>query len=71
MPRRDLQDRVAVRRCAYEKLGCDGRIGAAAFLDDDRLADLLGELLAKQARDDVVRAPGGKSDDHAGNPAGN
>ena len=61
--RTDQEERVAVRRRAHDRLGGDIAAGARPVLDDEWLAEPLRQPLTDQAREDVVRAAGGKADD--------
>ena len=56
---------VAVRRRLGEDLRRDQAGVAWAVLDHHRLRHRFGELLRDDAREDVVRAAGGESDQHA------
>ena len=64
----DQEQRVAVGGRAHDRLGADIAAGARPVLDDELLAEPLRQPLADQARDDVVRAAGGKADDDAHRP---
>ena len=66
--RTDQEQRVAVRRRAHDRLGGDVAAGARPVLDDEWLAEPLRQPLTDQAREDVVRAAGGKADDDAHRP---
>src|SRR5262245_4851003 len=59
---------VAVWRRLHDYLGSDIGAGACPILDDERLAEALGELLADQARDNVSSAAGGITDNDAHRP---
>src|SRR5262245_18148566 len=59
---------VAVWRRLHDYLGSDIGAGAHPILDDERLAEALGELLADQARDHVGSAAGGITDNDAHRP---
>jgi hypothetical protein len=60
-----LEQRVAVRCCLYDRLGPDIAAGARSVVDDEWLAEPLGKPLARQTREDVIRATGCKADDNA------
>jgi len=66
--RRDLQERVSVRRRSQSGLGADIARSASAVLDDELAAETLREPLCHHARNDVGGAPGGKADDDAHRP---
>ena len=66
--RTDQEERVAVRRRTHDRLGGDIAAGARPVLDDEWLAEPLRQPLTHQAREDVVRAAGGKADDDAHRP---
>ena len=55
-----LHQRVAVRRRAHDLHGGERRRGARPVLDDERLAELLLELLRDQPRQQVGAAAGGE-----------
>ena len=61
----DHQQRVAVGRRARDRLGRDVAAGARLVLDDELLGELLGQRLRDQARQDVDRLAGRKTDHHA------
>ena len=61
----DHEQRIAVRRAADDSFGRDVAAGARAILDDELLAELVGQGLHDEARQDVDRLPGGKADDEA------
>jgi hypothetical protein len=56
---------VAVGRRLHDVEPADAAAGAGLVVDDDRLAELLGELLADDAGDDVARPARGEGDDDA------
>ena len=58
-------ERVAVRRALRDEVGADRAGRAAAVVDHELLAELLGHLLEDDAPDDVVGAAGRENDDHA------
>ena len=62
------EQRVAVGRRAHHRLGADIAAGARLVFDDEGLAEPLGEPLAHQPHDDVLRAAGGKADDQVHRP---
>ena len=62
------EQRVAVGRRAHHRLGADIAAGAGLIFDDEGLAEPLGEELAHQPHDDVLRAAGGKADDQVHRP---
>ena len=68
--RRHHGDRVAVRVGARRNLGADRAAGARAVVDDELLAELLGQPRRQQARDDVGAAAGRERHDHAHRPLG-
>ena len=59
---------VAVWRRLHDCPGSDVGAGARSVLNDERLAEALGELLADQARDDVGSAAGGIANDDLHRP---
>ena len=61
----DQKQRVAVRRRLGDVLGGDIVAGARLVLDDELLAELLGQPSADDARDDVGRSAGRIADDDA------
>ena len=64
----DEEERVAVGGRAHDGFGGDIAGGARPVLDDEWLAEPLRQPLADQAREDVIRATGGKADDYAHRP---
>src|SRR2546428_14104145 len=63
--RADGEERVAIRRRTHDNLGGDIAAGARAVLDDELLTEPLGQRLSHNARDDIDRLSGGKTDHHA------
>src|SRR5215204_7329366 len=61
--RENQQQRVTVRRCARDRLGCQVGGGARAVLDDERLTEALRQPLTDQPRSDVGAAGRRKADD--------
>src|SRR5262245_49857928 len=59
------EERVAVRRRLHDRLGTDIAAGTRPVLDDELLAEPLGQPMTDQARGDVGSTTGGKSDDNA------
>ena len=59
---------VAVGRRPGGKLGTRHRAGAGPVVDHERLAELLGQLLADDAGHDVGAAAGGRGDDDGDRP---
>jgi hypothetical protein len=57
------QERVAVRRLRRRVFGGETAAGASLVLDQNRLADVLLQLLPDQARKNVVATARGKTDD--------
>ncbi len=57
-------DHVAVRRALRHDVGTDDAGCAAAVVDDELLADVLGHFLHDHAARDVVRAAGRPGNDH-------
>jgi hypothetical protein len=51
-----------------DELDRDPAAGAGLVLDDHRLADIVGELLADQPREQVVAAAGREPHDHPDRP---
>src|SRR5262245_15338587 len=66
--RSDQEQRIAVGRRTYDRLGADIAAGTRPALDDELLAEPLREPLADQASDDVGAAAGRKADDDAHRP---
>src|SRR5262249_54181886 len=66
--RSDLEKCVAIGRRTHDRLGSDFAAATRPVLDDEWLAEPLGEPLAHQARDDVTWAAGSKADDDAHRP---
>jgi uncharacterized protein len=66
--RSDQEERMAVRRCLHDRLSANIAGGARPVLDDELLAEPLGEPLPHQARDGVDAAPGGKAEHDAHRP---
>jgi len=62
---RALAERVAVGRGLGDRVDADGERAAGTVVDDDRLAELLGERRRDDARDVVGGASGGLRDDEA------
>src|SRR5262249_14666077 len=65
---RDHEKRIAVGGHLHDGLGGDIACGARPVLDDELLAEPLGEPLPHQAREDVGRAAGGEADDKPHRP---
>src|SRR5262249_6652923 len=63
--RRDLKERVSVRKRYQSRVGADIARSPSAVLDDELVAETLREPLCHHARNDVGGAPGGKADDDA------
>jgi len=63
--RTDEEKRIAIRRSAYDRLGRDIAARTRPIVDDELLAEPLRQPLSHEARNDVVRAAGGKADDDA------
>src|SRR6516164_7865629 len=57
--RSDQEERMAVRRRTYDRLGCDIAAGAGTVLDDERLAEPLRQPLTYETGADVGRAARG------------
>src|SRR5262249_42069580 len=51
----DHKQRVAVRRCAHDRLGADIAAATRSVLDDELLAQALRQPLTHQASEDVGR----------------
>src|SRR5215469_7596667 len=66
--RTDNEQRVAVRRCAHDRLGADVSASARPVVDDKLLAETLRQPLTDQARRDVTCAARGKADNDAHRP---
>jgi len=62
---RRLEQGVAVGIRLCDEVGRDDTGGAAAVIDDHRLPECIGELLADRARDDVRRAARRETDENA------
>src|SRR5258708_938169 len=62
VPTADDEQRVAVRRCAHDRLGADIAAAARSVLDDEWLAEPPRQPLTHQTRDDVART--GRSERH-------
>ena len=62
------QQRVAVRLRAHDRLRAGGAARAAAVLDDDRLAELLGQFVGEQPRRDIGEGAGRERHDDADRP---
>jgi hypothetical protein len=54
------EQRIAVRRCAHDRLGADIAAGSRSVLDHEWLAEALRQPLSHQARDGVGRAASGE-----------
>src|SRR5262249_20888238 len=65
---RDHEERITVRGRAHDRLGADVAARARSVVDDKWLAQPFRQPLAHQARVNVVRAAGSKSDDDAHRP---
>jgi hypothetical protein len=63
-------DGVAVGRALRDRVDADGERAARTIVDDDRLAELLGDSRRDDARDVVGRAARGLRDDEAQRPLG-
>ncbi len=59
------QERVAVRVGLGDDLRADDRVGARPVVDDDRLAEFVGELLADEAGEEIRRPARRERDDQA------
>jgi len=66
--RNDQKERMAVGGRTRDRLGADVARSARSVLNDEWLAEALGQPLTDQARDDVGRAAGRKADDDAYRP---
>src|SRR6516164_5918906 len=64
----DHEQRVAVGRRTYNRLGADIAAATRPVVDNKLLAEALGQPLTDQARDDVTWAGGGKADNDANRP---
>jgi hypothetical protein len=62
VPTADHEQRVAVRRCAHDRLGADIAAAARSVLDNKLLAEPLRQPLTHRTRDDVGRT--GRSERH-------
>src|SRR5262245_19708038 len=62
------QERVTIRRSAPNVLGAEVATHDGASIDDELLAETLGQVLCNQAADDIGRAPCRKSDDEFDRP---
>ena len=58
----DHEERIAVRRGAYDGLSTDIATASRTVLNEELLAEPLRQPLTDQARSDVVRPTGGKGD---------
>ena len=58
----DHEERIAVRRGAYDGLNTDIATASRTVLNEELLAEPLRQPLTDQARSDVVRPTGGKGD---------
>ena len=65
---RDEADGVAIGRRRQNVLHADIAAGADVVLDHDRLAELLRQILAEEARDGIVGSAGGERNDEAHRP---
>src|SRR5215470_13196498 len=54
------EQRIAVRRCAHDRLGAYIAAGSRSVLDDEWLAEALRQPLSHQARDGVGRTASGE-----------
>jgi hypothetical protein len=64
----NLQQGVAIRGRFGDRFGSDVAAGAGAVLNDELLAEAIGQPLTHQARLDVGSPAGGKADDDAHRP---
>ena len=62
------EQRIAVGRRAHDRIGRDVAGGARPVLDDELLAEPLGERLTEQTHEDVGAAAGRIADDAAHRP---
>jgi hypothetical protein len=62
------EQRIAVRRCAHDRLGADIAAGSRSVLDDEWLAEALRQPLSHQARDGVGRTASGEWRDQTHRP---
>ena len=67
---RGVQQRVAVGLGGRDRLGADGGAGAGPVLDDHRLTQRRGQMVADQPSDDVDRRAGGERHDDLDRPVG-
>src|SRR5262245_25166388 len=63
-----LEKRIAIGGCLHDRLGTDIAAGTRPVLDDEWLAEPFRKPLTHQAREDVGRPTGGKTDDDAHRP---
>src|SRR5215470_7304102 len=68
VPTADYEQRVAVRRCAHDRLGADIAARAWSILDDEWLTEPLRQPLTHQKRDDVARTGRSERHDDANRP---
>src|SRR5262249_51660572 len=64
----DQEERVAIRRRAHNRLGCDVAAGSQTVVDDERLTEPLRKPLTYQARRDVRTASGREANNDAHRP---
>ena len=60
-----LEKRIAIGGCLHDRLGTDIAAGTRPVLDDEWLAEPFRKPLTHQARENVGRPTGGKTDDDA------
>src|SRR5262245_7713654 len=60
-----LEKRIAIGRCLHDRLGTDIAAGTRPVLNDKWLAEPFRKPLTHQARENVGRPTGGKTDDDA------
>src|SRR5215467_12200632 len=63
-----MEERIAVRRRAHDRLGGDVAAGAWPVLNNELLTEPLRAPLSYQTRDDVARTAGAIADDDANRP---
>src|SRR5262249_42400802 len=64
----DQEERIAIRRCTYDRLGADSAASPRTVVDNEWLPKPLLQPVRHRTCEDVARAAGGKSDDNAHRP---
>src|SRR4029077_8259931 len=64
----DQEERIAIRRRTYDRLGADSAASSRTVVDNKWVAKPLLQPLSHRTCEEVARAAGGKSDDDTHRP---